>query len=260
MKMLCTLCLLFGGFLRADDLVVSWKGSGVQGSTPLQAELITPKVTPGVSTLPLDETISWKPVDGPESNGGETVDFSAGLSASVGTSPAVPDILQWESRPGGGRIHLLLRGSESDPPQMRGMIIFPKSHFLDGAADPASSLGFDHQSLLSFTGLLDGLAPEARWAVRDGETWYLSESTLTPQRSYQTAETRELPEPGQQKWAEYQPGEPFEAAPASYADHQFSNITAFGVWFDSYGQRPSIGGTSFTRFALDQFEARAWRK
>lgn len=257
----CIALFLLAGVARADDLVVDWDGKGLQGEQPLAIDAVRQKITEGVATLVLDGELSWRPTDGFTPDDSKTGDFSAGLSASVGTSPAVPDILKLEDIPGGGRIHIVLRGSVNDPPQMRGLLVFTKAHFLNGASDPSRTVGFDDRSLLSFLGILDGCAPDARWVVRDGEIWYISEATLAVQQSYQTPELREMTDPGNQKWAEYNAdGTPFEAAPPSFNTRQFENITAVGVWFDSYGPRPSIGGTSFSRVALDQFQARMIQK
>ncbi len=257
----CIALFLVASVAGADDLVVDWDGKGLQGAPPLAIDAVPQKTTEGVTTLVLDPELSWRPTEGFTPDDSKTGDFSAGLSASVGASPAIPDILKLEDIPGGGRIHILLRGSVNDPPQMRGLVVFTKAHFLNGASDASRTIGFDDQSLLSFLGILDGCAPEARWVVRDGEVWYVSEATLTAQQSYQTPELREMTDPGSQKWAEYNADStPFEVAPPSFNARQFENITAVGIWFDSYGPRPSVGGTSFSRVALDRFQARMMQK
>lgn len=257
----CALIFITSGLGRAEDLIVDWNGKGAKGVQRLNVEEVPQKITDGVSTMVFDQELSWRPVEGAEPIDSQTAEFAAGISASVGTSPAQPDILNLENTPAGGRIHLLLRGGEANPPQMRGILVFTKAHFLNGASDPAISVVFDQDSRLSFQGILDGCAPEARWLVRDGDAWWISEVSLVPQLAYQASEPRELRDLENQKWAPYDPeAVPFQPAPEGFAPRRFENITAVGIWFDSYGPRPSVGGTSFTRVAVDEFQARMTQK
>lgn len=239
--------------LKAGDVtIVDWDGTGAYGQQVLNYESARNVTTSGIHTFAYDESLSWNPQE--ESAG----NFSVAISSSVGASPAVPHVMRLDASNGKGLIQLLLRGSLASPPKMRGLLFFTKSHFSHGTDELGKKIRFSPGSRLYFSGMLDGLSPEARWLVRDGETWYISESTLEPQVSYNKSEPRELLDPASARWAEYHPqGAPLEVAPTVYDTHVFDDITAVGVFWDSYESPSEVGGTSFSRIAISAFLVQA---
>lgn len=94
--------------------------------------------------------------------------------------------------------------------------------------------------------------------IRDGENWYISEETLAPQLAYNVSEPRELIDPGSKRWALYNVfGAPLDEVPAQFENMTFSDVTAVGIFWNSYGSFNVIGGTSFSRMAMDTFTAQA---
>jgi hypothetical protein len=113
-------------------------------------------------------------------------------------------------------------------------------------------------SRLYFMGMIDGVAPEARWIVRDGENWYISEEVLAPQLAYNVSEPRELIGPNSKRWALYNVlGAPLDEVPTQFETVTFSDVTAVGIFWNSYGSSNVVGGTSFGRMAVDAFTAQA---
>lgn len=241
-----------------EVLFVDWDGEGIDSRQSLATDGATSKVSAEAFNYVFDESISWKPLEGYNPPAEKTADFGLAISSSMGRGPAAPRILHLDKRPAGGTLTVLVEGSEAEPPQMRGLLFFTKSHFLNGAEDSAVQIHFDASSRLEFIGFLDGMAPEARWLVRDGEDWYVSEEVLAPQLAYDVPEQRELANPGATRWAAYNVQDvPLEAVPTQFEKRSFSNITAVGVFWNSYDSPNVLGGTSISRMAVNAFSAQA---
>jgi len=244
--------------MAEEVLFVDWDGSGTENQQNLPTDGVTSKVTTETYNLIFDEAVSWKPLEGYNPPPEKTADFGLAISSSMGHGPAAPQILRLDKRAAGGTMTILVQGSEAEPPQMRGLLFFTKSHFLAGSEDPSLKIHFDETSRLEFTGILDGVAPEARWLVRDGEDWYVSEEALAPQLAYDAPEQRELANPGAKRWALYGvQGVPLDTLPTQFEQRRFSNITAVGIFWNSYDSSNVVGGTSISRMAMDAFSAQA---
>jgi hypothetical protein len=239
-----------------EILFVDWDGSGTESQQSLSTEGVLTKVSDDAFSFVFDEEACWRPLEGYNPPPEKTGDFGLAISSSSGRGPAAPQILRLDKRTTGGTLTVLVQGSETDPPQMRGVLFFTKSHFLSGAGESSAQVRFDAASRLDFVGILDGLAPEARWLVRDGEEWFVSEGTLAPQLAYNASEQRELTDPGSKRWTAYNvQGAPLEIISTRFEQRIFSNITAVGIYWDSYGSSNVVGGTSISRMAVDVFTA-----
>lgn len=244
---------------RAEEvLFVDWDGSGTESQQSLATDGVLSQISAEAFNFAFDEGASWKPLEGYNPPSEKTGDFSLAISSSMGRGPAAPQLLRLDKRAGGGTLTVLVQGSEAEPPQMRGLLLFTKSHFLGGASDPAVKVVLDATSRLDFVGILDGMAPEGRWVVRDGEDWYVSERTLAPQLAYATPEPRELIDPAAERWAPYNvQSTPLDALPTQFEKKSFTNITAVGIYWNSYDSANIVGGTSVSRMAVDAFTAQA---
>ena len=249
---LTTVLFISSGFSE-DTTVAEWGGPW-KGQEPLLGESSKKVVTPGFHTFVYDDTLSWRPQALTEGEG--VGDFFVAVSSSVGGSPAVPHILRLDSYQGRALAQILIKGSQQNPPKMRGMFFLTDAHFLD--LEVKGAWKFSESSILSFSGIIDGMVSEARWLVRDGQTWYVSEVLLTSQQDYNRVEARELDNPESVRWSEYHPdGTPLEKTPSFFTEHVFENITAIGVYWDSYDSSENVGGTSFSRFAAESLALRA---
>lgn len=248
-----TVVLFVTSAICEETVAVEWGGSW-KGQSPLFDESSQKIVTPGFHTFTFDDALSWRPQ---AFAGGEDVgDFFIAISSSVGSSPAVPHIMRLDAYQGRALAQILIKGSQQHPPQMRGMFFLTDAQFVD--SDIKTAWRFSESSVISFSGIIDGMIAEARWLVRDGQAWYVSEALLAAQQSYNKLETRELENPEAVRWGEYHPdGAPLEKAPSSFAEHVFDNITAIGVYWDSYDSSIDVGGTSFSRFAVESLVLRA---
>lgn len=236
-----------------ETVAVEWGGPW-KGQAPLFDESSKTIVTPGFHTFTFDDALSWRPQA--LTGGGDVGDFFIAISSSVGNSPAVPHIMRLDAYQGRALVQILIKGSQQHPPQMRGMFFLTDAQFV--GSDIKTAWRFSASSVISFSGIIDGMAAEARWLVRDGRTWYVSEALLASQQSYNKLEARELENPESIRWSEYHPdGTPLERAPSSFAEHVFDNITAIGVYWDSYDSSIDVGGTSFSRFAVESLVLRA---
>lgn len=252
----CTSCAL----TWAEDIaIVDWDGSGTEAQVDLDPDGVVKKVTDSAYNFGFDEQTIWAPKESYFPPPEKTGPFGLALSSSVGTGPGAPHIMRLDRRgASGGTLTILIQGTEDMPPQMRGLLFFLKENFLNGGAETGSKVHFDETSRFFFTGILDGKAPEARWLVRDGESWYVSEEKLTPQAVYNVSEPRELINPEATRWAEYNvQGIPLEDPALQFESKKFENITAAGIYWDSYGVRATVGGTSISRMAVDAFSVQA---
>lgn len=191
--------------------------------------------------------------------------FFGGYSGALNLNPALPGASDGltsgfrDVEQNGSSDRIVVQVGAGNRSKVRGAIVFRKEEFLRDGQN--TTVSFDSSSELSFSGILDGWRPEARWLVRDGSTWYLSQATLSGQSAYNVAETRSL-RPSATQWATFNPnssgvgGTYFSAAPSSFAPRSFTDVRAVGVYFDSFGAASYLGGTSFSRFALEQFKAR----
>lgn len=243
---------------QAEEItIVNWDGSGVEAQMDLDPAEGPKKLTEFAYNFGFDEQTVWAPAENYSPPSGTSGVFGLALSSSVGQGPAVPHIMRLEKRSSGGTLTILIQGTEDLAPQMRGILFFLKGNFLSGET-ASEKVHFDAASRFSFMGILDGRAPEARWLVRDGETWFVSEATLSPQMTYNVSELRELENPESTKWAEYYvDGMPLEMAPTEFETRKFENITAVGIYWDSYGSSEIVGGTSISRMAVDSFSVQA---
>ncbi len=241
----------------SDVLIVDWDGNGAREILPLASELQKAVLTSEAHNY-LITGASWLPVEGYDPQPDKTAQFQMAISSSAGHGPAVPHIMRLEPRGSQGTVTVMVQGSEGLPPQMRGVLVFEKDHFLNGSNEAGKTVQFDAMSRLAFRGILDGKAPAARWLLRDGEKWFVSETMLAPQLSYNVAEDRELVDPASVAWAEYDvTAVPLGEAPEVFAPRRFENITAVGIFWDAYGSEAVIGGTSFSRMAVDAFQTQA---
>lgn len=252
----CLLCAV-RACLAADTMIVDWDGNGARDILPLASELQKAILSFEAHNFVMTGA-SWLPSDGYDPQPDKTPQFQMAVSSSAGSGPAVPQIMRLEPRGSQGTVTVLVQGSEELPPQMRGLLVFEKEHFLGGSAETGNAVRFDAMSRLAFRGILDGKSPSARWLVRDGEKWFVSEVQLAAQLSYGVAEERELVDPSAVKWAEYDvTAVPLAPAPEDFAIRAFEDVTAVGLFWDSYGSESVVGGTSFSRMALDAFQAQA---
>lgn len=241
-----------------EVLFVDWDGSGTEGQQALSTDGIPKKISSEAYNLTFDESADWKPLEGYNPPTDKTGNFGLAISSSMGRSPAAPQLLRLDQRGSVGTLTVMTQGSEGEPPQMRGLLFFTKNYFLNGAQDPSAKIHFDAMSRLYFMGILDGVAPEARWIIRDGENWYISEETLPAQMSYNVSEPRELIDPNSKHWALYNVlGAPLDEGPTQFETVTFSDVTAVGIFWNSYGSSNVIGGTSISRMAVDAFSAQA---
>lgn len=243
----------------AEEVVfVDWDGSGTEGQQNLATDGVPKSVSSEAYNFSFNEDADWKPLEGYNPPADKTGDFGLAISSSMGHGPAAPQLMRLDKRGSAGTLTVMMQGSDGDPPQMRGLLFFTKGHFLNGADDLSAKIHFDEMSRLYFMGILDGLAPEARWIIRDGENWYVSEETLTPQITYNVSEPRELIDPGSKRWALYNVlGAPLDEVPLQFENVTFSDVTAVGIFWNSYGSSNVVGGISISRMAVDSFTAQA---
>lgn len=237
----------------SDDIISLEWGGPWKGQESLFDEAAKKVVTPGVHTFVYDDTLSWRPKALVEGEGVE--DFFLAISSSAGGSPAVPHILRLDSYQGRALALILIKGSQQNPPKMRGMFFLTKASTV--ASEAKAEWKFSAASSISFSGMIDGMVSEARWLVRDGQTWYVSEALLEPQQSYNKVEIRDLENPESIRWSEYHPeGAPLEKVSSSFTEHTFGDITGIGVYWDSYDSSTDVGGTSFCRLAVESLTLR----
>jgi len=273
------LCAANLGTLQAQTTIVQWGGNYVATHKPFAHTLFNNSSTDdwllaydgtyGYSSRLLDLTPSrdLTPASGYTVPAFRNGIFFGGFSSAINGSPYVPGDTTGTSS--GYRVvfdnsnndRILYQGS-GNRAQIRGALVFEKDDFLREAS--ATTVSFNANSELSFTGILDGWRPLARWLVRDGSTWYVSQATLAAQTTYNVAENRTLSNPGSSLWAVFTPiksdtnGNKFhDSAPATYSSHTFSDVTAVGIYFDSFSASTSLGGTSFTRFAMEGISVKA---
>lgn len=253
----CLTAFAAAAALAADVMIVDWKGAETITAIDLPWENHTSKVSPGTHTFPLVEELSWIP-DSAEFASDKSKEFVLAITSSAGSGPSSPHILRLDPRGSQSALTIQINGHDALRPQMRGILAFVQKDFLEGADAPDKTVRFDAMSRLAFRGILDGRPPTARWLVRDGETWWVSEATLSPQLNYNESEERELIDPQSVKWAEYDPTtEPLTEVSTDFQPHEFQQITAVGIFWDSYGVETVVGGTSFSRMAMDSFQVQA---
>ncbi len=120
----------------------------------------------------------------------------------------------------------------------RGLLYLDKSGFLGAARDEPVSFGNGSTILLRSQQRWDSLGT-ARWLVRDGATFYVSEDPA-PIGPNQTVTHVFASATDHGRWAEYDPAaDPdldFDQADAVFATRQFTDVTGVGVFFerDSY--------------------------
>ena len=219
----------------------------------------------GVSTVHADVAVD---VDGD----GDTSDDSVGYWEYSFDEPLSPTRLPYDieatnaifyggltvytTKPGKGFIEGLLNENhelrddwnmmtaDKDKPPLRayGLWFWKKEDFLNGGDQYPVS--FDEDSIIAphISRYYDGV-DDGRWAVRDGDQFYVSEKTFS---DYQAEIGRTSPRhtsyvlyPTQTNWAPYDPQPPyqieFDASGAAFAPHVFSDVTAVGfmVYTDS---------------------------
>lgn len=273
------LCAANLGTLQAQTTIVQWGGNYVTAHAPFAHSLYNGSFTDdwvlahdgtyGYSSrlFDLTPTRDLTPASGYATPAFRNGRFFGGFSSAINGSPYVPG--NTTGTDSGYRVvfnnsnadRILYQGS-GNRSQIRGALIFDKADFLREAS--ATTVVFNANTEMSFTGMLDGWRPLARWLVRDGSTWYISQTTLAAQTTYNVAENRSFLNPNTSLWATFTPtqtdgnGNPFfAAAPSSYSSHTFNNVTAVGIYFDSFPATSSLGGTSFSRFAMEGFSVKA---
>jgi hypothetical protein len=158
----------------------------------------------------------------------------------------------WERPSGFDRIY------ESADATSDGWALFywKKPDFLNGAS--AATIVFDAASSLEVLnyagadGVIDNNSGRIRFVVRDGAQFYLSEDYADKQ----TSSGFTLTNLTARRWAAYSPAPPydikFDSATAVFAPHQFSDITAVGL-YHSNDQASGVtrrAGLNFERFRV----------
>ena len=115
------------------------------------------------------------------------------------------------------------------------------------------NLGFTTASnlLVRFDSTLQGIT-EARWVVREGSTFYLSEATIDTSTANSTRTLTFASDASDGNWAVYSPSTSTLDldATASFSSQNFSNITAVGF----YLEKDAFSGTE-GRWTISDFEA-----
>ncbi len=123
-----------------------------------------------------------------------------------------------------------LMGAAKGPGQaMRayGFWFWVKEDFLNGG--DRFRVSFDERSMIvpHFSRYCEGY-DGARWAVRDGERFYVSKQTFLG------THTSHVLHPNETEWAQYTPNPPyhivFDAKEARFAPHEFTDVTAVGFY------------------------------
>lgn len=118
------------------------------------------------------------------------------------------------------------------------LYFWDKRDFLNGGA--TNAVTFDAKSLFGphISRFLNGI-DDARWVVRDGRQFYISEARFATEEHFPDAcrkgtDTSYMLSPTTTAWAPYDPKEPhgiaFEPATATFGPHDFADVTAVGFY------------------------------
>lgn len=230
----------FGLLSPVEDIFASFGGDSVTTShnfnrgfstaTDLDGDLIDDDYLLGCSFSDSEPLTSGE-VDGTPLFGAviaESIDGEAGMAErrikSTGSVDTISIRMQAENAPGGARI--------------RGLLYLDKSGFLGAARTSPVTFGNGSTILVRTLNHWDALG-DARWLVKDGSTYYLSED-LAPVTINQTTTLAFTSATDHGRWAEYDPSAnanlDFDQAGATFATRRFTDVTGVGVFFerDSY--------------------------
>lgn len=190
------------GDLLEDDFLT---GNSFSATSPLSQA--------GVRGTPVFGAVASESIDGPAG-------LAESRTKSTGLLDEVTLRIQAENAPGGANV--------------RALFYLDKTGFLGTARSEPVSFG-SGSTLLVRTGDHWDNAGTARWLVRDGETFYLSE-TPAPVSLNQTATLVFNSATDHGRWAVYDPAATanldFDQAGAVYATRHFTDVTAVGVFFE----------------------------
>lgn len=123
-------------------------------------------------------------------------------------------------------------------------VIFLKADFLGGLSSQTISLGTGSNLSFTYANAASNMAPgscNGRFLIRDGTTWYISESNLSP--SSLSTDTSLSLDPSAVNWAVFTLESSsgvlanFDQGSATFSSHSFTDVTAVGF----YGERDSLG-------------------
>lgn len=207
-----------------SDAIVDWGGAYVSGSRGFV--LPTAEDDGGVRTFPYSDSAAITPASGYSTPAGKSGPFYGALELiSNDGTPRNFAQAQVSRESGTGDSFMRVGQASGVAGSVRGLVFFVKGNFLNGYDGVTLSLG-GLSGEMNIRAIAD--TGSFRFAVRDGSSWYLSETARTTTGDY-TIDSLSV-----ENWGLWDPtGSPVAALPAGYATSggTLNDVTAFGFYF-----------------------------
>jgi len=248
----------------AEDYAVSWQGKYINdASSSVNLRLKAPEALPNGVIWRYHEAEPKSPVAHYNQDANSAVFYGALEIVSSAPVTNAPNLRVISLSPQEDRIILAAgAGPSTTPVNIRGMLFWNKENFLNGLADQSP---LDITSLSRFSATVHFIRgdAEARFAIRSGGKWYLSEEAfrLTKASKRTPGDEFALESLSSSQWAEWSPDNSDEAIGPVSTDYNIPgsaliDIQGAGIYFSSIFDKP----INRAEFVLSSFQITASSK